>query len=290
MAFQAPPPSPPLRVHVVGPLEPRLEFVKASRSFVEAPPDSCDVGLVGEVLFSDPATPRLLELLAETLRPLGKPVVVFVVDDFELEYSPLPNLLVVRTSLRASLRRRTELVLPYLWECPTEPFAPMAAGEAPTVGFCGLATPLRERLMSALQGSPGVRCDFVRRERFWGGAAHDPRVVREFQENLSRNQFTVASRGAGNFSMRFYQSLAAGRIPVLVDTDMVLPFADRIPWRKLIVFEPDEEACVRRVEALHASGAVQAHQQVCAEVFRAYFGWSNYFGHLARDLRLLLGA
>ena len=37
-------------------------------------------------------------------------------------------------------------------------------------------------------------------------------------------------RGAGNWSFRFFETLSAGRIPVLIDTDSALPLEDRVDW------------------------------------------------------------
>src|SRR5690606_37188550 len=43
-------------------------------------------------------------------------------------------------------------------------------------------------------------------------------------------------RGGGNFSVRFYEALAMGRIPVFINTDSSLPFDDRIDWKKHVVW------------------------------------------------------
>ena len=53
-------------------------------------------------------------------------------------------------------------------------------------------------------------------------------------------------RGAGNFSYRFGEVLSHGRIPVLVDTDCVLPYEHLIDWNKhaIIVNENDDIANV----------------------------------------------
>ena len=42
-------------------------------------------------------------------------------------------------------------------------------------------------------------------------------------------------RGGGNFSKRFYETLAMGRIPALVDTDCLLPFESTMTWKDHIV-------------------------------------------------------
>ena len=44
--------------------------------------------------------------------------------------------------------------------------------------------------------------------------------------------FVICLRGNGNFSVRFYETLALGRIPILIDTDCVLPLNSEIDWHK----------------------------------------------------------
>lgn len=39
----------------------------------------------------------------------------------------------------------------------------------------------------------------------------------------------------GNIPYRFYEALSAGRVPVLIGSDYVLPFADTIPWNDICI-------------------------------------------------------
>lgn len=99
----------------------------------------------------------------------------------------------------------------------------------------------RGRLLNKIKNSKLVRTDFVFRTHYRGGANTEIeklKVEREFFENINRNLFTICLRGMGNYSVRFYQTLAMGRIPVLIDSDSVLPFADQIPYEEFIVRVP----------------------------------------------------
>ena len=58
----------------------------------------------------------------------------------------------------------------------------------------------------------------------------------EFYGNLKDSDYVVCVRGAGNFSVRFYESLAMGRIPIFINTDSPLPLDDRIDWKKQVVW------------------------------------------------------
>ena len=43
-------------------------------------------------------------------------------------------------------------------------------------------------------------------------------------------------RGGGNYSIRFYETLCLGRIPIMVNTDCKLPFEEKINWKEICVW------------------------------------------------------
>lgn len=149
---------------------------------------------------------------------------------------------------------------------------PIGKGEKPTVGFAGKAGfgSISERtryiVRNYLLRRGAARQGLYFRRRSLGLLARDPRIGlqaivrttfsgnrktiqlspdearREYIENIRDNLFTLAPRGDGNFSFRFFEALAAGRIPILIDTDSALPldktiryddFIIRVPWEKL---------------------------------------------------------
>jgi hypothetical protein len=60
-----------------------------------------------------------------------------------------------------------------------------------------------------------------------------------YQRHMMRNTYILCPRGFENFSYRFYETLACGRIPVLIDTDTVLP--PGVNWDELCVRVPFEK-------------------------------------------------
>ena len=51
-----------------------------------------------------------------------------------------------------------------------------------------------------------------------------------------KNDYTFCYRGAANYSLRFYESLCLGRIPLFINTDCKLPFEDQINWRDICIW------------------------------------------------------
>jgi hypothetical protein len=119
--------------------------------------------------------------------------------------------------------------------------------------------------------------NFVIRAQFWAGKPHDPVVVKEFEENILSSHFTICHRGSGNFSMRFYQTLSAGRIPILLNTDMTLPFEDEIPWNDIIVMETTQEALIERIMYVWNNKNILELQTRCRDIYEHYFRGTRYF-------------
>jgi hypothetical protein len=213
-----------------------------------------------------------------------KRLLVLVLHDEEIPYVGLENAVILRTSLVASHRQPNEWVLPYSWESRSDPFLPSAETEQPTIGFCGLSNRYRHSLLSYFSCAHGVKTNFILREQFWGGHPHDPGVMADFWNNLLNNQFAIAARGTGNFSMRFYQAMSVGRIPVLVNTDMVLPLDSVIDWQNTIVFEDSPEACLKKVKAIHYGGETTNWQKRCYEVYHKYLAIEKFLPHLIAHL------
>lgn len=89
-----------------------------------------------------------------------------------------------------------------------------------------------------LQLSEGLNTNFIFRNKYRAGAqTQEDRKLSSiaFYDNVFNNLYTFCSRGVGNFSVRFYETLAVGRIPILLDTDCRLPLPNVIDWEKHII-------------------------------------------------------
>ena len=87
----------------------------------------------------------------------------------------------------------------------------------------------RFEILENLKKNPMFRTDFLYRKKYRAGAKSPEdrrKVKKEFYMNIRQNHFTICYRGQGNFSVRLYETLAMGRIPILIDSDFRLP----LPW------------------------------------------------------------
>jgi hypothetical protein len=100
----------------------------------------------------------------------------------------------------------------------------------------------RQKAMRALEQSPLVTTNFIVRRTFSGALRTielPPEQARkEFIDSIVDADFVLAPKGDGNYSNRFLETLALGRIPVLIDTDTILPAEERINYEPVIVRVP----------------------------------------------------
>lgn len=202
------------------------------------------------------------DAVAIRARDAGLPCLFFDTTDFHTPALP-PHGTVYRSAIFLSQITRRERAMPPICEDlliyrDRKP-QPRQKGPRAVVGFCGYLVEwwkaaamklrgekdradghtVRRRAVACLQGSDLVQTNFLIRRHYWGGAVKankDQSVVNqvrdEFVANMFECDYVLCARGAGNFSVRFYETLAAGRIPLLINTDCALPFSDRIDWRK----------------------------------------------------------
>jgi hypothetical protein len=144
--------------------------------------------------------------------------------------------------------------------------------EIPTIGFCGQAstshfqtvyrnlrlkwqqqrfhqeklpwepppfetTSFRTKVLKCFENQVGIQTNFIPRKRYRAGetqdkSPHHPAKL-EFVNNILNSDYTICMRGGGNFSVRFYETLSLGRIPVFIDTDCLLPFQDEIDYKAI---------------------------------------------------------
>jgi hypothetical protein len=64
---------------------------------------------------------------------------------------------------------------------------------------------------------------------------------KNFIDNILNSDYTLCVRGIGNNSVRFYETICCGRIPIFVNTDSVLPFEHLINWKALCVWVDEKE-------------------------------------------------
>jgi hypothetical protein len=222
-----------------------------------------NIGYIQEVLYS--------------YKDCNKKVIVFLVSDFNEQFDVPTNILFFRSGMYKSQKKPNEYLLPYIYAINdmkgVSPFPPMPKrGMHPIVGFCGsiLSHTSRVQFTNKLKMNPGIKKNFILKTNYWGGNPHNVNVINEFINNIRDTYFTLSTRGSGNWSARFYQVLYVGRIPIVVNTDIVLPFEDRINWRDIIVYCDSENDLVPNINTFWQTKDIVQAQIRCKEIYDTY--------------------
>lgn len=163
----------------------------------------------------------------------SKKILVFYNDD-NSQPIPIDDELgyIFRTSFNKSSKSKNEYALPpfFIDEFSNDFIEPRNIKL--NVGFCGFDHYYRKQALDNIKNNQNIISDFIIRQSFWGREVSEEIAIKSFNDNLKNNLFGFTSRGAGNFSYRFYQILSMGRIPILLDTDSVMPFINEIDYHK----------------------------------------------------------
>ena len=99
---------------------------------------------------------------------------------------------------------------------------------------------------------------FILRKKYRAGS-HSKLTQQEssqqFFDMIFNTAYTFCIRGVGNFSVRFYETLAVGRIPILLNTDCRLPLDNQIDWTKhcVIINLNNKSTIANQILAFHNS-------------------------------------
>lgn len=223
-------------------------------------------------------------------KKFNKVVLVFLISDSSTVFKIPKNIILYRSSIYKSKKNKDEFLLPYLWDCYLNPEKPLVKTSKPKVGFCGnINKNLGRRLttIKALEQNENIETDFILRKGFWAGKPNDEQLKNDYKNNLINSHFTICNRGRGNFAIRFYQALSLGRIPVLIDSDMVFPFEENINWNDVIIKANNELELVEKIVIWWQNKSdldVISAQLKCREIYEHYLTDSSFSKFLEQKI------
>lgn len=122
----------------------------------------------------------------------------------------------------------------------------------------------------SLQTIQSDRLDFARKSR------------QEYQQNMMASDYILCASGYENYSLRFYETLSCGRIPIFIDTDCVLPYDFAINWKKYCVWVEENELhlIAEKVADFHARLSPQDFidlQYECRKIWQDWISPEGFF-------------
>jgi hypothetical protein len=260
-------------------------------------------------------------------RALGKPFVLAIFGDLNHDVS-WPTGIVLRTSQYRFLLRPNEVMVPaFARDLAREGITIRQKGEKARVSFCGFAALStlslvsryhlknlywnlrsltdaryrafkqgiywRRRSMRVLARSSAVETDFTVHDFFSSHAdtakLSEEQLDKEFRASIIGADFVLTPKGDGNYSNRFYEVLSAGRIPILIDTECILPKEGELDYSRVILRVPMED--LSRLPAIVASAYARMsdeefieRQERARALFTDHLRYDSFFNQWFVDL------
>jgi hypothetical protein len=152
---------------------------------------------------------------------------------------------------------------------------------------------LREKVLKKLFATQGIKTNFLGRTSYAGNpvtaSGSMEKNRQEFVENLAGYDYALCVRGDGNSSIRFYEALSLGRIPLFLDTACVLPLEHVIDYRKFCVFvdHKDLNKIGEKLLEFHKNCSAAEFEQMqlhAREAYEKYLRPDVFPKHLAEEL------
>jgi hypothetical protein len=160
-----------------------------------------------------------------------------------------------------------------------------------SVSFCGSMNKMSKIKKEIIeQLSKYSYFDFKIRDQWGGGLSEEN--IKIFYENLKENLYSLCVRGGGNFSFRLGETFMMGRIPVLIDTDCILPFKEFIPYKENTVYVTKEnsknftdiDSVIQEYHNSHTMEELIEIQKENVKIWYNYFTVDNAFNHTCKIL------
>ena len=141
----------------------------------------------------------------------------------------------------------------------------------------------RKQILHQLETIDGIDTNFNIRESFAVGTVGGNKVARsQYINNIINSDYTFCYRGAANYSLRFYEALCLGRIPLFVNTDCMLPFADKVSWKDVCLWVEEHnvkyigDAVLDFHHSITASDFID-RQYYCREIWEKYLSTKGFY-------------
>lgn len=155
-----------------------------------------------------------------------------------------------------------------------------------SIGFVGQKNNDREKICQYFSDS-GLKTNFILRDSYIFNLQDNQKE--EFEDNMNNNLFTLCYRGRGNFSIRFYETLMRGRIPIQINSSSIFPYEDEIDYSEIGIFIEEEDIAKIDLEKLvkkyYYSKSVDELLQIQKNnrrIYEEYFHPDVYFSQMFR--------
>ncbi|MGC9602320.1 MAG: exostosin family protein [Minisyncoccia bacterium] len=160
-------------------------------------------------------------------------------------------------------------------------------------GACKKGVFFRMQAIGLLKRSPLVASNFLLRPSYSGhlntAADAQETLRREFVDTLLASDYCLDVRGDANNSMRLFEILSLGRIPVIVDTERNFPFSEHLKYQEfsLMVDFRDIKKLPEHIAEFHRNLTEEQFenmQKKARAVYLQYFRIDALMPYIAKEI------
>lgn len=142
----------------------------------------------------------------------------------------------------------------------------------------------RRAVLSCMRMKDYFDTDFV-----LNPSVHDPDYTNSYAKSLQQGHYFICAAGFGNYSYRLYEVMRAGRIPVLIESDQLLPAEQHINWKDLAIMVPEAEVnnTATIIKDFHSAinpNDFEAMQVRIKNYYYEYFTKQGFSGYLLNKI------
>ena len=161
-----------------------------------------------------------------------------------------------------------------------------------SIGFVGQKNNGREKICQYFSDS-GLKTNFILRDSYIFNLQDNHK--KEFEDNMNQNLFTLCYRGRGNFSVRFYETLMRGRIPIQINSSSIFPYDNEIDYSEVGIFIEEEDLVTTDLEKLvkdyyysKSADELLQIQKNNRRLYNEYFHPDVYFSQIFREVSRIM--
>jgi Exostosin family len=138
-----------------------------------------------------------------------------------------------------------------------------------------IARHARKKIVEEVRKAPQLKTTIIERDNGYFSVSEAERECwrQEYLDSIQKNAYTLCMRGDENACNQIYEVLSAGRIPIIIDTNIQLPELDGFgSWHEFSVLVPFAELprIGEIVQEFHNRMSEEEFEQTCAKARAAY--------------------
>ena len=142
----------------------------------------------------------------------------------------------------------------------------------------------RSMLLNKLEKSEMVDTNFIRHKKYRAGAKDKNSKENStllFYENMKQTHYNICYRGNGNFSVRLFETLACGRIPIIVKSDNNMIFPKDIDWEQFPCVDEKSHCNIHQIVSdFHAGLTNESFVQLQLNARTIWLNYLSYKGYM----------